>query len=45
MEPTIKDVLDAIDDLRFDVEDIKEEMADVRMLIQELLDKLSEAKE
>lgn len=42
MEPSTKDVLDAIDDLRFDVEDIKEEILDLRMLMQEILDKLSD---
>ena len=42
MDPTIKEVLDAIDDLRFEVDDIKDDVADIKMAVQEILDTLTD---
>ena len=45
MDPTLKDILDAVDDLRFEIDDIKDDVADIKMAVQEILDKMTEAED
>ena len=42
MESGIKEVLDAIDDLRFEIEEIKAELNEIKLMIQDVIDKLGE---
>ena len=45
MEPTIKEVADAIDDLRFEIEEMKEELGEIKLMLQDIIDKLNEERE
>ena len=42
MESGIKEVLDAIDDLRFEIEEIKAELNEIKLMVQDVIDKLGE---
>ena len=43
--PTLQEIADAIDDLRFEIEEMKEEIGEIKLMLQDVIDRLSEEKE